>query len=130
MRISILLGAVALSTAFNAHAAGGEELLSKEYATCMDKAGGVTAKMINCMATETKAQDVKLNASYKRLMSGLTPARQKELTEVQRSWLKYREGNCKFYADPDGGTIANVNANSCFMMATAERADELQHLAE
>lgn len=129
MRTLTLLGALALSVAFNAHAAG-EELMSPQFSACMDKSGGVTAKMINCMATETKSQDVRLNAAYKRLMNGLTPARKQELTEIQRMWLKYREANCKFYADPDGGTIAAVNANSCFLTATAERAEELQHMAE
>jgi uncharacterized protein YecT (DUF1311 family) len=131
LRTLNLLGALALGTlAFNAHAAGGEELYSPQFAACMDKAGGVTAKMIDCFSTETKAQDVRLNAAYKRLMEGLTPARKQELTEVQRMWLKYRDANCKFYADPDGGTLARVNANSCFLTATAERAEELQHLAE
>jgi uncharacterized protein YecT (DUF1311 family) len=130
LRILTLLGALALSTAFNAHAAGGEALMSPQFSACMDKSGGVTAKMITCMMTETKAQDARLNAAYKRLMNGLTPERKQELTEVQRMWLKYRQANCNFYADPSGGTMAAVNANSCFLTATAERAEELQHMAE
>jgi uncharacterized protein YecT (DUF1311 family) len=123
-----LFGALALSIAFNAHAADGEELLGKDYAACMDKAGGVTARMLECMGTETKAQDVKLNASYQKALAGLTAARKKELTEIQRMWLKYRDANCKFYMDPDGGTLARVTSSQCFMMATATRADELRRL--
>lgn len=128
MRTTALFGALALSLAFNAHAADGDELLSKEYNACMDKAGGVTVRMLECMGTETKAQDAKLNASYQKALSGLTAARKKELTEVQRMWINYRDANCKFYMDPDGGTLARVSSSQCLMMATAERADELRML--
>lgn len=126
--IFTLLGALALSTTLNAHAASGDELLSPQYAACMDKSGGVTVKMNDCMVAETKAQDVKLNASYKRALNAQTPARKKQLTEVQRQWLKYRDANCDFYADPDGGTMATLAVHSCYMMSTAERAEELQHM--
>lgn len=127
-RIFSLLGALALSTAFHAHAASGEELFSPQYAACMDKSGGVTVKMIDCMVAETKAQDVKLNASYKRALNAQTPERKKQLTDVQRQWLKYRDANCDFYADPDGGTMATLAVHSCYMSSTAERAQELQQM--
>ena len=59
-------------------------------------------------------------------MAQLSEARQKELRDAQRAWLKFREANCRFYADPDGGTIATVNASDCLMSATAARARELE----
>jgi len=48
------------------------------------------------------------------------------LQEAQRAWIKYRDTNCDFYYDPDGGTLARVNANSCMMTSTADRARELE----
>ncbi|QEI09233.1 DUF1311 domain-containing protein [Pigmentiphaga aceris] len=113
-----------------AHAANGDDLLSKQYSACMDNSGGVTVKMQDCISAETKRQDVTLNEAYKNVMDAQTPARKKQLTEVQRMWLKYREANCKFYADPNGGTLASVSANVCFMNATASRAAELAGMVQ
>jgi uncharacterized protein YecT (DUF1311 family) len=104
--------------------------LSKQFSACMDKAGGVTASMIDCMSTETKQQDAKLNKAYKDVLSLLSPNRKRQLQEAQRLWIKYREANCKFYYDPDGGTMARVSANNCFMTATADRAKELESIKE
>ena len=86
--------------------------------------------MIDCMSTETKQQDAKLNKVYKDVMSLLSPNRKRQLQEAQRLWIKYREANCKFYYDPDGGTMARVSANNCFMTATADRAKELESIKE
>ena len=103
-----------------------EERLSKTYSNCMDKSGGVTVNMLNCNSAETSIQDVKLNKAYKELMKELSPERKKELRNVQRLWIKYRDANCNYYADPNGGTFANVMKSQCFMDSTAERASELQ----
>ena len=76
------------------------------------------------MTAETKRQDAQLNKAYKALMADLSPARKTQLQEAQRAWIKYRDANCGFYYDPDGGTLARVSANDCVMTSTAERARE------
>ncbi|WP_157272192.1 lysozyme inhibitor LprI family protein [Azohydromonas aeria] len=100
--------------------------LSPEFSACMDQSNGVTATMLACMSAETRRQDARLNQAYKAVMAQLSEARQKELRDAQRAWLKFREANCRFYADPEGGTIATVNASDCLMSATAARARELE----
>ncbi|NWK75833.1 DUF1311 domain-containing protein [Acinetobacter sp. SwsAc6] len=105
----------------------GERNLSKQFNGCMDKAGGVTASMVECIAAETKRQDVRLNKAYKNLMNTLSATRKKELQDTQRLWMKYRDANCKFYYDPDGGSIVRVTSAGCFMDMTAQRADELEN---
>ena len=107
-------------------ASANETGLSKQYAACMDKAGGTTFGMLECISTETQRQDVQLNKAYKALMAGLAPSRKAQLLEAQRAWIKYRDANCAFYYDPEGGTLARVNANSCMLTATADRARELE----
>lgn len=102
--------------------------LSKRFSSCMDKSGGVTATMIDCMAEETERQDARLNKAYKALMASLNAPRKKQLQEAQRAWLKFRDGNCDFYFDPDGGSLARVSANDCVMTMTAQRARELEQL--
>ena len=102
--------------------------LGKQYNTCMKKAGGVTSKMHDCISAETKRQDTRLNKSYKALMPTLNATRKKELQNVQRLWIKYRDANCKFYYDPEGGSIAAVNSGVCYLEETAYRATKLEDL--
>lgn len=112
-------------------ASANETGLSKQYTACMDKAGSTTFGMIECINTETQRQDVQLNKAYKAykaLMAELAPPRRTQLQEAQRAWIKYRDANCAFYYDLDGGTLARVNANACMMTATADRARELERL--
>ena len=93
---------------------------SKEYLACMDKAGGVTSDMLNCIGAEMKVQDAQLNENYKTLVTKISKTRKNELQEAQRAWIKFRELNCNFYGDD--GSIAQVAINSCFLDATMDRA--------
>lgn len=43
--------------------------LSKQFSSCMDKSGGVTADMLDCIGSETKRQDTRLNKTYKEVMA-------------------------------------------------------------
>ena len=104
--------------------------LRKQYAACMDKSGGVTMDMIECITAENQRQDARLNKAYKTLMAELSPERRKQLLEAQRAWIKYRDANCSFYNDPDGGTLARVNANDCMLTTTAARARELENFKQ
>ncbi|MDP3876717.1 MAG: lysozyme inhibitor LprI family protein [Methylobacter sp.] len=103
-----------------------DQLDNPAFSACMEQAGGVTNAMIECMGAETARQDVLLNQAYQAVMGGLTPERKRQLQEAQRLWLKYRKANCDFYYDPDGGSMARVSANDCFMAMTAARAKELE----
>ena len=101
--------------------------LTKQFSVCMDKADGVTQHMVECIDAEIKRQDARLNKAYKALVADLNPERKKQLLEAQRAWLKFRDTNCAFYYDPDGGTIARVQAVDCMMTMTASRAKELEN---
>lgn len=103
---------------------------SKKYDRCMDVSGGVTSEMMNCMGDEIQRQDVKLNREYQALMANLSQTRKTALRDVQRAWIKYRDLNCDFYADPNAGTMAMLNAKSCYLEQTAQRAQELNWLKE
>ncbi|CAM3606101.1 lysozyme inhibitor LprI family protein [Polaromonas hydrogenivorans] len=130
MKIARYLFAALVIAGVPCVASANETGLSKQYIACMDKAGGTTFGMIECINTETQRQDVQLNKAYKALMAELPPPRKAQLQEAQRAWIKYRDTNCAFYYDPDGGTLARVNANSCMLTATADRARELERLKQ
>lgn len=94
----------------------------------MDSSAGVTVEMQNCIGAEHERQDALLNQRYKALMKLLPEVRQERLREAQRAWIGFRDANCRFYLDPDGGTMATISAASCGLEFTAERAAELDRL--
>lgn len=104
--------------------------LSKQYNACMDKSDGVTLVMVECIGAENQRQDQRLNKNYKALMASLSAERKKQLQEAQRAWITFRDSNCRFYYDPDGGSMARISANNCVMTMTADRAKELEHLTQ
>lgn len=127
----LMVAAVAPAVADDKDKATQEQLpenngLSQTFSVCMDQSNGSTLSMIECIEAETGRQDIRLNKAYKDVMSRLTPERKKQLQEAQRLWIQYRKANCDFYYDTEGGSIARVNANDCFMSATAARAKELE----
>ncbi len=105
-----------------------DDLLSSAYADCMDKTGGAIPEILNCIAAENGAQDARLNRAYKAAQTHLPQKRAIQLKEVQRIWIKYRDANCKFYAETKAGSAATLRTNECIMNATATRAIELENL--
>ena len=104
--------------------------LSPQFASCMDKSGGITIGMIECIGAETSRQDARLNRVYKKAMGELeSPERKKQLQTAQRAWIKFRDANCAYYYDPDGGSMARVSANQCMLTSTANRAQEIERLS-
>jgi uncharacterized protein YecT (DUF1311 family) len=103
----------------------GEDSLSAQYQRCHEKAVS-TLDMHACITNETKFQDVRLNKAFKELSGELSPDRAKQLLEVQRIWIRYRDANCNFYLDTTGGTLSPVQAGICKMNTTASRAKELE----
>ena len=122
----VLLVGVSLVSGPAAAAEGPE--YSGTYSACMDKAAGVTASMVECIGVELQRQDRRLNAAYGQLLETLTPQRRRQLQSVQRLWLQYRDANCRFQADPNGGTIARVAGSACHLEMTTDRASELERL--
>jgi len=126
MRKLPLLGLLsALSAVFAIPTAMAEPELSAQFSSCMDRSGGVTMAMMDCINAEHRRQDAKLNANYRALSARVSQPRRQQLLDVQRAWIRFRDLNCAFYDDPEGGSAARGAANSCFMEATAARAQEL-----
>jgi uncharacterized protein YecT (DUF1311 family) len=105
-----------------------EERSSKSYAACLDKAGGVTFAMQDCIREELGRQDRRLNGAYEALMGSVPEKRRAQLRDAQRKWIAFRDANCEFYSDPQGGSAARLAANECVITLTAERAHELETL--
>lgn len=100
---------------------------SSSYTQCMDKASSTVA-MGACIQAETKLQDERLNRVYKQLMAKLVGQKQKDLREVQRSWIKYRDGNCAFHGTLSNGSLYRIEGAMCVMDMSKDRAAELERV--
>ena len=110
----------------NVEAATDDIGLSSKFSVCMEKSGGVTGSMLECIDSETKQQEIRLNTIYKDVLAQMDEARQKELKKAQDLWKKFRAANVSFYHDPNGGTAATLIGADRFLTMTAERASELE----
>jgi uncharacterized protein YecT (DUF1311 family) len=111
-----------------ARAQAEERGTSESYTTCLDKASGVTLAMVDCIKEELERQDRRLNTAYQTLMVSLPEKRRPKLRDAQRKWIAFRDANCRFYFDPDGGSAARLASNECVVTLTAHRARELENL--
>lgn len=128
MKKTLIFSLLALSVTCTSFAESNAlDTYSNSYKICMDKAIS-TIDIIECTNTENSVQDKRLNVAYKKLISRQNAARVKQLTEVQKLWIKYRDANCGFYYDPDGGSMARILANDCMLQMTKDRAIELESL--
>ena len=118
------LALVVTAQASKAHSDG--ELYSPAFETCIKQSGGVTAQMVDCIRGELVIQDAKLNQAYRQSQKKLSKERRDQLTKAQRAWIIFRDANCAFYFDPEGGTMARLDAEQCILSATAYRVKELE----
>ena len=100
--------------------------LTAQFSACVNKSGGVTSSLIECISAETQRQDARLNKAYQTLVGLLGADRRRQLQGAQRAWIRFRDTNCAFYMDAEGGSLARLSANDCVMSMTANRAEELE----
>ena len=103
---------------------------SQTYKACMVKANGTTFDTISCQQAELDIQDKRLNQHYKALLKNLNAERQEDLKVAQRAWLAFRNANCSFYLDPEGGSMHRVLSSDCVLSHTTTRANELKDMLE
>jgi uncharacterized protein YecT (DUF1311 family) len=105
-----------------------EELTSKEYAACMEKAtSGAIAKQ-NCVADEMTRQERRVVMAFQSLTASLPKDRRNKLRLAQLRWNEFREAHCSFY---DSGKIADamrLTTNEFLRNYTAQRAAELESM--
>lgn len=123
-----LLPAVLMALAVAHASPASAEDGSAAFTRCMDAAEGVTVDMLNCIDAEIVLQDARLNSEYRQTLASVSNGQQTRLRAAQRLWVQYRDANCAFRADPDGGTLATVMSVDCRRAMTTERADELARL--
>ncbi|MBS3667062.1 lysozyme inhibitor LprI family protein [Vreelandella boliviensis] len=125
----LLLPLCLFSTTLLASAVVYGEEVRQSHDDCLESAV-TTVDIVACITEEFEREDKRLNDNYQQLRSQLSDSRKEQLLTAQRAWIAYKEANCDFYANPEGGTLARVSANACVLTETTNRADELEALMQ
>jgi uncharacterized protein YecT (DUF1311 family) len=85
--------------------------------------------LILCGQQSLEKVDAVLNEQYKKAMASLSPADKKQLTDVQRKWVRFKETYCKdVYQAALPGAEAPIENLACLARATNARLGELIYL--
>jgi len=100
-------------------------MFRESYHKCAESTEGVTYEIQACIEQEFEYQDGRLNAAYKRLQQVLPAAEMASLRDAQRKWIAEKDKACAWDAETEG-QAQRIDANSCALKMTAERAVELE----
>ena len=99
------------------------ELFGPDYPPCGDAPDSVA--IVACVDAKARAWDRRLNAAYAALQQRIDAEQRDPLRAAQRSWIQYRDANCRFYGS-QSGSIRQVQAAECVRAMTQERTLELE----
>jgi uncharacterized protein YecT (DUF1311 family) len=86
------------------------------------------ADAIICIKQELNFQDKKLNQAYKKAINKVQPFRKKDLRDIQRMWIKYRDKKCSFYYHKESGSGGLSDMLECKLDETIKRTIELNEV--
>lgn len=83
--------------------------------------GGVsTLEIVECAEQNTKHWDMRLNKAYMPLMRSLDALDAKNLKDMQRKWMAFRDAKCEFQLET--GTMRQIMIAGCFEEMTERQA--------
>ncbi|UGY02779.1 lysozyme inhibitor LprI family protein [Bradyrhizobium quebecense] len=84
-----------------------------EYDACMDKAEGVSTKMLDCGKAAIEQWDTRLNTAYQALLAKSKGEAHAQLQTEQRAWLKHHLSEThRLAADPNNGSVAFLDSQA------------------
>ncbi|MES5481962.1 lysozyme inhibitor LprI family protein [Bradyrhizobium sp. INPA03-11B] len=103
---------------------------SAAYDACMDKAEGVSAKMLDCGKAEIDQWDTRLNTAYQALLASSKGEAHAQLLGEQRAWLKHHLSEThRLAADPNNGSVAFLDSQAFELKDIADRTLLLERRA-
>ncbi|OOL37453.1 hypothetical protein BOO94_13790 [Pseudomonas sp. FSL W5-0299] len=85
--------------------------------------------LIICGQQSFEKVDAVLNEQYKKTLASLSPADRKQLTDVQRRWVRFKEAYCEdLYQAVLPGAEAPIDKLTCLAQTTTARLGELIYL--
>jgi len=87
-----------------------------------------TQYAMNASAVDkARAADRALNAQYKAASAKLSPASRLLLRDAQRSWIEFRDAQCKFETSGvQGGSASSMVAANCLKELSQQRTLQLR----
>jgi uncharacterized protein YecT (DUF1311 family) len=127
---ALLAAALVLAGTASAPARAAEPQRSAQFERCYNDPDSTTLSLRACIGAEYKRQDARLNGAYAEAMRSLNPAAQAKLRTAQRAWITFRDADCQAVLAANGGTMAPVLADLCYLDRTTQRADELEEVSK
>lgn len=85
-----------------------------------------TAATQKCLKRHLDSAQKRLKTIYDTLNAGMDDEKKQELSELQKSWLAYRDAECMWEAqNADTASLKRINELSCMARVTDDRADIL-----
>jgi uncharacterized protein YecT (DUF1311 family) len=125
MRLTPILCAVTICAVLAPSHLKASDALDRWYGGEYQSCDGSTVDIIECVNSLRDRWDDRLNVAYRNVMDAESATRGKELRDVQRRWIAYRDANCSYYAGGEG-SIARIEAAVCHYVLTRDRAQELE----
>ena len=91
---------------------------------CLGNSEDATPAMRDCLDAEHVYQDKRLNLAYRKLMANLSADERPALRAEERRWITFRDKFCA--TTPEPGQGQELDALSCLVNQTADRATELE----
>jgi len=102
----------------------------RQFNSCMDRAGGITLEMLDCIGEAQDRADARLSTTLSKALGSVSASRGAALKKAHEAWLAYRQSHCDFLADPEGGTSVSLMAADCWLSLTQERVAFLDTLVD
>lgn len=103
---------------------------SARFTKAVEKWSGNTADLLEIIQAEVELQDKWLNELYKDLRAKLNDEQKTALRDAQRAWLAWRDADGELIYDPDGGSMARIDANDDFLDKLVRRVAFFEDLIE
>ncbi|MCU4588709.1 DUF1311 domain-containing protein [Acinetobacter ursingii] len=90
---------------------------------------GNTISINNCYDKEVKKSDQKIMQVYSRYKNTLNTNEQKQLLDLQRTWISYKIKQCKFEVS-SSGKISGQLSSQCMINLNNRRIMELKYMQD
>jgi len=127
--VGLGIGAALPVSAFAQAETGVQARLTPAYRECHTRSGGGFPEAV-CLGEESLRQDARLNAQWRRTLSGMSALEGRSLRRHQRGWIARRDAHCKaeVVADDVLGATAKLVYNDCYLDLTVRRIMFLERL--
>ena len=118
-----------LAAASNASARPAIQDPNPAFTACSSKAN-TTVAMENCGKAGLDDANRRVNLAYQKALPTFPADQQAKLRAAERTWIAFREQDCRVYTGADAGSMAAPTYLNCMVERTETRIRELAAFAQ